>query len=346
MAKNSSQNKYYLLPIAALSSILVVLFGISFFILAPKIQNNLAKQVQKELSDHSISAEIALSGRDVTLRGTINNIELRDKAEVITKKICGIRFVDNQLLADKPENLALLNKKNEDPIKSFSETKEKSKEIPLVVKSVTVNPITKKVVSSIQKNSPIIIQANNRNTKLIKEEPDQEKTNQELDSKVITKEKKIAPLIIASNKKTPNKEDNKSQKSVERQSNKQKNLNYESMLAAMNAYNKEKKNNKVDLKTKDKREKKVDETLINIKFNSGSKNIRAESNPALNQLLNELQADNSLIIKITVSASNSSLGFNRAKSIKKYLMSKSIQSKKINISGRSGKEAVNVFYNP
>ena len=106
----SSANNYYQLPLAILAIVIVLLLGISIFVLTPKIQTNLAEDIRKELVKNKIPANITLSGRDVTLHGLVSSESDIEKAETITKKICGIRFVDNQLLTDKPENRTRLAK--------------------------------------------------------------------------------------------------------------------------------------------------------------------------------------------------------------------------------------------
>jgi len=101
--------KQFLLPLVLLAVVVITLLGLSVFFVAPNIQNDLAKEVRNELTKYSIPANITLSGRDVTLSGTVDALETKKKASLITEKVCGIRFVNNQLLTAKPENIALLS---------------------------------------------------------------------------------------------------------------------------------------------------------------------------------------------------------------------------------------------
>ncbi len=122
---SSFYNKQYLLPIALLFLVIIVLLTTSVFILTPNIQNDLAKQIQEQLSEQLIPAKITLSGRDVTLNGTVSDIKTKQKAKVITEKVCEIRFVDNQLLTEKEENLALLSSRAPTKISTHKPQKNK-----------------------------------------------------------------------------------------------------------------------------------------------------------------------------------------------------------------------------
>ncbi len=199
------QNKSYLLPIALLAMVIILLLVAAVFILTPKIQNSLAQQVRERLKAEGIPAMITLTGRDVTLSGTVASQSVKKNAEAVTQKICGIRFIDNQLLTEKPENLALITPASATPQQTASLSHNKPAQNKKKTTSQTPAPTTSRPLPSSQISSPA-----NRPAKPSGNKPQQA----------------IEPSQANTDKQQP---------AI------RKSLSYESLLAAMQAYTQQKK---------------------------------------------------------------------------------------------------------
>ncbi len=309
----SISNKQYLFPIAILFLVIIVLLTTAIFILTPNIQNDLAKQIQQELGNESISAKITLSGRDVTLSGTVNNTDTKQKAEAITEKICGIRFIDNQLLTEKAENLALLTS----PANSDNEKKVSAEATTPALEKEVEKSRTGETSSSPLTNKESIIEENITKKDSAKKKTDNAPVEQEQEKKnsldIASVERSASPEAQVDNKKAP----------------KRNTLNYETMLAAMKVYQAQKGRNPKRLKP------------INIRFKKDGAEILPESNTELDNWVTHFQKTNNITtIKITVSAENSTLAINRAKAIRTYFVKHGIEESTLKVTGKSGADGV------
>ena len=314
-----TDNKKYLLPIILLSFVILALLTISVFILTPKIQNDLAVQIKDAFITNTVPAKITLSGRDVTLSGVVPDEETRTKAEAITRKICGIRFIDNQLLTEKTENLALL-RSNIPAKKTTIATKAKPEpkliETPPVIPPTPIHSLSQKEKSKSKEiESKHSKKKANQLTTYKPEHADQEKT-------IIEKAENSDEL----NKKQTTDTSNNSDKLKW----KKKSQYYDNMLAAMNAYKQKKGRNAGRSST----------PLLSFKKDSDT--LLPTSNKALDKWVNYLTGNKGISIEVSVFSTDSSLSLMRAKTIRNYLKEKGIETSRIKITGQSGKSAVDI----
>ncbi len=319
MSHRSVTNNYYQFPMALLAIVIVLLLGISIFVLTPKIQTDLAEEIQKELVKNQIPADITLSGRDVILRGNVSNGEVKEKAEAIAKKVCGIRFVDNQLLTDKPENRAQFAKN------SSMAVGEQQTELNKKLES------EKKVESEIKSES----QVGTKSTEV--EMPKQAASSEPSSALSIdndTSDAQVAANQSTSIKKVENSLESTTESTTESTKENRKILNYDTMLAAMNAYNKQKGRNPA----------RVNNQKIDLSFKNGSKELldQAQANTALNDLVSRLKKNKKISIEVMVTAVSNKLALDRAKTIQHYLVTKGIDLKRVSVTGKSGNESVEV----
>ncbi len=348
MSKYSISNKQLLLPIALLSTVIIALLGISVFVVAPNIQHSLAKEIKDELSKHSIPANITLSGRDVVLSGTVKNLETKKKATLIAEKVCGIRYVDNQLLTEKTENLALLSSNNSDETiaKGKHHKKETSTNINLSETTLdkTSNEEEKKVPqlakTPIKKKAEISEPKTEDNATIPSTKTSDLKiaSNKQLSSTPSHSKETAKPSTTI--EPTTDKKTTKEKHSPQKHNSSGKTLNYETMLAAMNAYNQQKGRNPKANKTA--KGKKIHTLQLQFKKNTDS--VLTESHKELDKWVKHLKNNNSHI-KITVAADNTKLAESRAQAIKKYLSSQGIEALRIKTSGESGKESIRLIEN-
>ncbi|MCK5726799.1 MAG: BON domain-containing protein, partial [Thiotrichaceae bacterium] len=97
MKKKFIRKKSYLIPSLIGLGGLVALSAASIYTLIPKIQNNLAEQVKVTLGQANITADIIVSGRDITLSGATINAEMSQLAIQKVMSTRGVRKVTNNL---------------------------------------------------------------------------------------------------------------------------------------------------------------------------------------------------------------------------------------------------------
>lgn len=93
------ENRYYLLLVAAFTLTIITLWIISIVLIAPEIEQDLNQKITEELEKKGVNATVSLSGRDVTLSGTINDSTDIQKVQESLTDMCGIHFIDNQLVS-------------------------------------------------------------------------------------------------------------------------------------------------------------------------------------------------------------------------------------------------------
>ena len=88
-----------------LVAVLVVatLVAASEYFLRPQVESELKQKIAHSFSQVGLSiADIKLSGRDVTLNGSVSSKLTAQKVENATKHIWGVRQIDNQIIIQKP----------------------------------------------------------------------------------------------------------------------------------------------------------------------------------------------------------------------------------------------------
>ncbi len=320
MPRHTTSNKRYLLPIGILFIAVGLLLLTSVFILTPKIQNNLATQVKEALVNQSIPAEITLSGRDVTLKGKVSSKAEKEKATATTKKICGIRFVDNQLLTEKPENIALIKQQK-------TSTKPDEKAIPEhIIPSQKSKPQTPDIETAADSDA-----SQSQDTEQQKTPPiTVAKTAAVTSTKTAISETTKGPQADTT-EATISEQSTEVTKENNKQQSKKKVLDYQTMLAAMQAYQSNQKHSGRNHK---------DTKILAIQFREGTNDILPVSHDELDQLATKLKQHQQQNIEITVSAANSTLALQRAIAIRDYLVKQDITKKRMQIAGKKGENKV------
>jgi len=96
--QDPQENRHHLLLVTLFSLSMLALLVISIAWVAPEIEKDLSQKVTAELEKKGIEATVTLSGRDVTLSGTVTTLEDIQHAQTSTTKVWGIHFIDNQLV--------------------------------------------------------------------------------------------------------------------------------------------------------------------------------------------------------------------------------------------------------
>lgn len=102
--KNAPQENHHQLLLVALFALsMIALLLVAILFIAPEIEKDLNQKITEQLEKKGINASVSLSGRDVTLSGNVNSADIQ-KAEAATADVCGIHFIDNQLVASDTPN--------------------------------------------------------------------------------------------------------------------------------------------------------------------------------------------------------------------------------------------------
>ncbi len=96
--QSPQENQHHLLLVILFALSMLALLVISIVFISPEIEKDLNQKVTEELEKKGIEAIVTVSGRDVTLSGTVKAPEDVQHAQKSTTKICGIHFIDNQLV--------------------------------------------------------------------------------------------------------------------------------------------------------------------------------------------------------------------------------------------------------
>jgi len=329
MQEHQHHNRHYLILAFILSLSIIILLIASILIIKPRIESDLTKKVTEQLKLQGIVAQVSFSGRDGIIKGIVKKADIK-KAEKSANEVCGIHFIDNQLIArgaQKSTQATVI--KSATPPSSLEQAVDTDKKLEAV---------------TVQKNdqSPVDVTkdvANNpRNHEKQKEEKaelarsrDKSKEDLKPSEEKATKKSLVTKALSEGgnrDKATPSEPENNERKS----SAKGNLLAYEKMLTAMDDYNKSRKS----------RNKRViaDESSFGvdtkaISFKSDSVKIKSNSYAVLDKLAKRLEeTDEKDSIKITVTAKESDLAFSRAKSLQAYLVEKGIEKRRLVITGK------------
>lgn len=370
MPQRLPSNKRYFLPIAVLFIAISLLSLASIFILTPRIQLDLANKVKNTLVKDGIPAEITLAGRDVTLKGTVADADVKKKAEEVTKKICGIRFVDNQLLTEKPENIALIKKPSKPESSSSiassntsasttpknkpaSENSTSASAQPRTIGGVQLNntsatepkETTTATINTAKANTQITGNTTIDTTTDTTTEPNpssKDKRSLAVTSKDVVKKEHVTTKQTDAHDKQDTPEVTPGKK-------KHKTLDYQTLLSAMKDYQRNKNlkgRNFTDTATVADSTETANIETIDVQFETQTDTILPSSHVALDTLGARLQENDTQRIKVIVTAENESLARKRAKAIRKYLSAHKIEAKRISTSVKTGNQSVSIHTTP
>lgn len=354
-----NSRKSFLLPFVLLLFIVVLLLISSLLILTPKIENDLAEKIQQELQKHSINADIGVSGRDIALTGKVKDLKIRNNAEMAISKVCGIRFLDNQLLVDRidqereeaskvvakpekqpkldtviedtPNKLANIATNKAEPIKDSEPQKEST------VSQTTTTAVATDETSTTTKldENTLAAATSTPDSKPAEQQTAvQEKPAESLlatqapapkskpEEQTVKEEKPEETLLAKANETKPEIIQEKATKpatSAAEKKTARKNLDYETMLAAMQEYN---KNKQLQKKTS------LNKTL-SIYFSETASDIPDSAKEELDSFASTLKNQNDKKIELIVAAKDSALALLRGKAIKSYLVQQGIDQQQI-----------------
>jgi outer membrane protein OmpA-like peptidoglycan-associated protein len=290
------ENSHHLLLIALFALSMIILLVISIVLIAPEIEKDLNQKVMEELEKKGIEATVTLSGRDVTLSGTVTTSKEIQQAQTSTTKICGIHFIDNQLVPH--DKLATAHKP---PVAPQHIAQKKQIPQQIVTDSTTLHPLPEKN-TPLATNDESISNKKNNASSFGKTE---EKSSHTLQEKTVKQEKKSTTY-----------------KSSEA---------YEKILAAMSRYNENKKIAST-MNTQDKTA--IDFDASTIQFKKNTSTLTSSAKKSLVLLAVKLK-NTEKTIEIIVSSKKSDTAFNRAKKIQHYLIKQGLKKKHLIIIGRT-----------
>lgn len=327
MKKKFIRKKSYLIPSLIGLGGLVALSAASIYTLIPKIQNNLAEQVKVTLGQANITADIIVSGRDITLSGATINAEMSQLAIQKVMSTRGVRKVTNNLgkegTGDSLPNMTASTHVKSTPTPAVEvETPEDERLTDSIDDSDLGKVPELDTISDFSDDSNDILpeDVNDTNTLADNTTEDQQAIEDPKETMVTKPE--------SSEEKELTVKDNV--------------LDYETLLAAVN-----KRANKPKPKVSEKPAKKEmrlasvkndpviipDLDMSQIRFQKNKKKLRSSSQPLLNKLAKKLQ-NSSGKIKIIVTERDSSVAFKQAKAIRAYLTSQGIKKSRMAIIGR------------
>lgn len=315
MANPMNTRNAYVLPLALLLFAIILLLIASIFFVTPKIENDLREKVQQEFTRHFITASISLSGRDLTLNGNVKDASARDKAEKVANKVCGIRFIENQLLTDKtgsePDRVVLETVTKELAVTQKKETPLAKTEVEAPLSNVESKATIKAPTSETKEEKPVIEQTRT----IAKAVPEK--------IKPVVNNTQAAKKEVLAKAPGPKKDSSKDDKKTAPE---RKALDYKTMLAAMNEYNKDKST---------KPEAKLP-TSLKLTFEDNGAEISKRSHADLNKLADSLKHYQKTSIELIVTAQDTPLALLRAKAIRAYLEETGVNQEQIQITGKSG----------
>lgn len=99
------ENHFQLMLVAIFVLVMITLLVIAILFVAPDIEKDLNQKITEQLEKDGITASVSVSGRDITLSGSVNVADI-EKAETLTADVCSIHFIDNQLIARNATDVA------------------------------------------------------------------------------------------------------------------------------------------------------------------------------------------------------------------------------------------------
>ncbi len=136
--QESQENRHHLLLVALFTLSMIILLVISIVLIAPEIEKDLNQKITEELEKKGIEATVTLSGRDVTLSGTVTTPEDIQQAQTSTTKICGIHFIDNQLV---PHEKRAATQKRQSPQQTITDLTTPLPPPPLITNNENISNI-------------------------------------------------------------------------------------------------------------------------------------------------------------------------------------------------------------
>ena len=158
--QESQENSHHLLLVALFALSMIILLIISIVLISPEIEKDLSQKVTEELEKKGIEATVTLSGRDVTLSGTVTTPEDIQQAQTLTTKICGIHFIDNQLVLQN--KLAAVHKPPVAPQGKITQKKQSPRQ-------TITDSTNNKNISNTKNNSPSFAKIEEKSSNIIQE---------------------------------------------------------------------------------------------------------------------------------------------------------------------------------